>query len=51
MNKDQIQIVKDDLAYLLEIAASTNSAVDIAKLQKAIQIVCSRDLRILGMIK
>ena len=51
MNKDQIQIVKDDLAYLLEIASSANSAVDIAKLQKAIQIVCSRDLRILENVK
>ena len=54
MNNDQIQIVKDDLEYLLELSEQIGpdkSGTALLELIDRMQNVCKRDIRILGNIK
>ena len=54
MNKDQIQIVKHDLEHILELAEQITPDQDSAvllELVKNMQVICQRDLRILGRMK
>lgn len=54
MTKDQIQIVKDDLEYLLELSEQIvpdKSGTALLELVKSMQAICQRDLRILGRVK
>lgn len=54
MNNDQIQIVKDDLEYLLELSKQIGpdkSGTVLLELIDRMQNVCKRDIRILGNIK
>lgn len=54
MNKDQIQIVKDDLEYLLELSEQIvpdKSGTALLELVNAMRNVCERDIRILNSLK
>lgn len=54
MNKEQINIVKHDLEHILELVEQIQSDQDSAvllELVKRMQVVCERDLRILGATK
>ena len=51
MNNDQIQIVKDDLTYILDLVEKADSETHLKELMLDIQVICHRDIRILGNIK
>lgn len=54
MTRDQIQIVKDDLEYLLELSEQIvpdKSGTALLELVNAMRNVCERDIRILNSLK
>ena len=51
MNKDQIQIVKDDLAYILDLVEGVDRETNLKELILDIQVICRRDIRILNSLK
>lgn len=51
MTKDQIQIVKDDLAYILDLVEGVDRETNLKELILDIQVICHRDIRILGNMK
>ena len=51
MNNDQIQIVKDDLTYILDLVEKADSETNLKELMLDIQVICHRDIRILGNMK
>ena len=51
MTKDQIQIVKDDLAYILDLVEGVDRETNLKELILDIQVICRRDIRILNSLK
>lgn len=51
MTTDQIQIVRDDLEYILDLVSKVDENTNIQELVIDLQVICSRDLRILGGAK
>ena len=51
MTTDQIQIVRDDLEYILDLVSKVDESTNIQELVIDLQVICNRDLRILGNTK